>query len=112
MDEKRGSAFYPLTPVAPTDWSGARDAFIEPAMFDRFYLPALALAAIAAVAFASVWPQGRGDRSPAPFGSTPVQRTPAMQAAMQREAAAAQRRTSQQQAAFRDMQTQALAPSQ
>ncbi|HXA40811.1 MAG TPA: hypothetical protein VNW53_17560 [Phenylobacterium sp.] len=81
-------------------------------MLDRLYLPVLALAAIAAVAFASIWPQGLGDRSPAPFGSTPVQRTPAMQAAMQREALAAQRRTNQQRAALHETQSQALAPSQ
>ncbi|HEX3366730.1 hypothetical protein [Phenylobacterium sp.] len=81
-------------------------------MLDRLYLPVLALAAVAAVAFASIWPQGLGDRSPAPFGSVPVQRTPAMQAAMQREALAAQRRTNQQRAALHDMQSQALAPSQ
>jgi hypothetical protein len=81
-------------------------------MFDRLYLPVLALAAIAAVTFASIWPQGLGDRSPAPFGSTPLQRTPAMQAAMQREALAAQRRTNQQRAALHDVQSQALAPSQ
>ena len=81
-------------------------------MFDRLYLPVLALAAVAAVAFASIWPQGLGDRSPAPFGSTPLQRTPAMQAAMQREALAAQRRTNQQRAALHDVQSQALAPSQ
>ena len=81
-------------------------------MFDRLYLPALALAAIAAIALASVWPQGFGDRSPAPFGSTPLQRTPAMQAAMKRESAAAQRRTNQARAAVRDLQTQTIAPSQ
>jgi hypothetical protein len=82
-------------------------------MFDRLYLPALALAAIAAVALATAWPQGRGDRSPAPFGSTPVQRTPAMQAAMQREALAQQRRGNQARAALREnLQSQALAPPQ
>ena len=81
-------------------------------MLDRLYLPALALAALAAVALASVWPQGYGDRSPAPFGSIPLQRTPAMQAAMKRETAAAQRRTNQARAAVRDLQTQTLAPSQ
>jgi hypothetical protein len=80
-------------------------------MFDRLYLPVLALAAIAAVAFASIWPQGLGDRSPAPFGSTPVQRTPAMQAAMKREAEATQRRTNQQRAVVHDMQSPAPAPS-
>ena len=81
-------------------------------MLDRLYLPFLVLAAVAAVALASVWPQGFGDRSPAPFGSTPIQRTPAMQAAMKREAAAAQRRTNQARAAVRDLQAQTLAPSQ
>jgi hypothetical protein len=78
---------------------------------DRLYLPALALGAAAAIAFATIWPQGLGDRSPAPFGYTPIQRTPAMQAAMQREALAAQRRGNQQKAAVQ-MQSQALAPSQ
>jgi hypothetical protein len=80
-------------------------------MLDRLYLPVLALAAIAAVALALVFPQGLGDRSPAPFGSTPVQRTPEMQAAMQRETLAAQRRTNQARAAVHDLQSQALAPS-
>ena len=81
-------------------------------MLDRLYLPVLALAAVAAMALAAVWPQGFGDRSPAPFGSTPIQRTPAMQAAMQRETAAAQRRTNQARAAVRELQAQTLAPSQ
>ena len=81
-------------------------------MFDRLYLPILALAALAAVALAMVWPQGLGDRSPAPFGHTPVQRTPAMQAAMQRETAAAQRRLHQARDAVRNLQSQAIAPSQ
>ena len=81
-------------------------------MLDRLYLPMLALAAIAAILFAAVWPQGYGDRSPGPFGSTPIQRTPAMQAAMQRETAAAQRRSSQARDTVRDLQNQAMAPSQ
>ena len=81
-------------------------------MLDRLYLPVLALAAIAAVALAMVWPQGLGERSPAPFGSVPVQRTPQMQAAMRREALAAQRRTNQARAAVHDLQSRALAPSQ
>ena len=79
---------------------------------DRLYLPVLALVAIAAVALAMVWPQGYGDRSPAPFGSEPLQRTPAMQAAMARENAAQQRRLSQQRASVRELQSQALAPLQ
>jgi hypothetical protein len=81
-------------------------------MLDRLYLPFLGLAAIAAVALAMVWPQGLGDRSPAPFGYTPVQRTQAMQAAMKRETEAAQRRLNQAREAVRDLQSQAIAPSQ
>jgi hypothetical protein len=81
-------------------------------MFDRLYLPFLGLAAVAAVALAMVWPQGLGDRSPPPFGHTPVQRTPAMQAAMQRETEASQRRLTQARDAVRDLQSQAIAPSQ
>jgi hypothetical protein len=81
-------------------------------MLDRLYLPLLALAALAVVALALVWPQGFGDRSPAPFGSAPIQQTPAMQAAMRRETLAAQRRNNQTRAAVRDLQAQKLAPSQ
>ena len=81
-------------------------------MLDRLYLPVLALAAIAAVALAMMWPQGLGARSPAPFGSLPVQQTPQMQAAMQREALAAQRRNNQARTAVHDLQSRALAPSQ
>ena len=79
-------------------------------MLDRLYLPLLTLAAIAAIAFAAIWPQGYGDRSPAPFGSEPVQRTAAMEAAMQREALAQQRRGAQARGAVRDLQAQALSP--
>lgn len=81
-------------------------------MLDRFYLPLLALGAAAAVALALVWPQGLGDRSPAPFGHEPVLRTPAMQAAMKRETEAAQRRVDQAREAVRNIQNQAIAPSQ
>jgi hypothetical protein len=81
-------------------------------MLDRFYLPLLALGAIAVVALALVWPQGLGDRSPAPFGREPVQRSAQMQAAMRRETEAAQRRLDQARAAVRNIQTQAIAPSQ
>ena len=81
-------------------------------MLDRLYLPFLGLAAIAAVALAMVWPQGLGDRSPPPFGHTPVQRTPAMQAAMKRETESAQRRLNQAREAVRNLQSQAIAPSQ
>jgi hypothetical protein len=37
-------------------------------MRDRLILPLLALAALAMIALALVWPQGLGGRSPAPFG--------------------------------------------
>ena len=81
-------------------------------MLDRFYMPLLALGAVAAIALALVWPQGLGDRSPAPFGSEPVQRTAAMQARMKRETEAAQRRVDQAREAVRNIQNQAIAPSQ
>jgi hypothetical protein len=81
-------------------------------MLDRLYLPFLGLAAIAVVALAMVWPQGLGDRSPPPFGHTPVQRTPAMQAAMKRETDGAQRQLNQAREAVRNLQSQAIAPSQ
>jgi hypothetical protein len=81
-------------------------------MLDRFYLPLLGIAAVAALALALVWPQGLGDRSPAPFGHDPVQRSPEMQAAMRRETEAAQRRVDQARQAVRNIQNQAIAPSQ
>ena len=57
-------------------------------MPDRILLPLFALTAAAMIALAAIWPQGLGDRSPRPFGHMPVQRTPEMRAAMQRETAA------------------------
>lgn len=81
-------------------------------MLDRLYLPLLGLAAAAAVALSLVWPQGLGDRSPGPFGHTPVQRTPEVKAAMQREHEAAQRQIEQAREAVRALQNQAVAPSQ
>jgi hypothetical protein len=81
-------------------------------MLDRLYLPMLGLAALAAVALALAWPQGLGDRSPGPFGRTPVQRTPQMQAAMKRETEGAVRRADQAREAVRAIQRQAIAPDQ
>ncbi|HEV2530842.1 hypothetical protein [Phenylobacterium sp.] len=81
-------------------------------MLDRLYLPVLGLATLAAIALALVWPQGLGDRSPAPFGHTPVQQTPAMKAAMQRETEASERRIKQARDAVRSLQDQALSPRQ
>jgi hypothetical protein len=37
-------------------------------MRQSFILPLMALAAVALVALALVWPQGLGQRSPGPFG--------------------------------------------
>ena len=37
-------------------------------MRDRFVLALMALAALAMIALAMVWPQGQGRRPPAPFG--------------------------------------------
>ena len=79
-------------------------------MFDRFYLPLLGLAAVAAVALATVWPQGLGDRSPAPFGQEPTQRSAAMQAAMRRETEAAQKRVDLAREAVRNIRNDAIAP--
>ena len=59
---------------------------------DRVFFYGLAVLAAGLIAFAMVWPQGYGARSPGPFGSTPIQQTPQMKAAMQREHAAAMRR--------------------
>ena len=81
-------------------------------MLDRFYLPLLGLAAIGAVALALVWPQGLGDRSPAPFGHEPLQRTPEMQARMRRQHEAAQERANQAREAVRNIQNQAIDVSQ
>ena len=48
----------------------------------------MAALAVVLIGFAAVWPQGQGARSLGPFGHTPTQQTPAMKAAMAREAAA------------------------
>ncbi|KSB89697.1 hypothetical protein AS593_01335 [Caulobacter vibrioides] len=58
-------------------------------MPDRIFMPLCALVALAMIAFAMVWPQGYGDRSPAPFGSTPIQQTPEMKALIEKEKTAA-----------------------
>jgi hypothetical protein len=58
-------------------------------MPDRILMPFLALIGLAMIAFSFVWPQGYGARSPGPWGSVPIQQTPAMQAKIQREKNAA-----------------------
>lgn len=49
-------------------------------MSDRLFLSLMAAAAAGMIALALVWPQGLGARSPWPFGHTPVEQTPAIQA--------------------------------
>lgn len=81
-------------------------------MLDRLYLPFLGLLAVAAIALALVWPQGLGARSPKPFGHTPLQQTPEMKAAMQRETDASQRRIEQKREAVRSaIQQRMTAPT-
>jgi hypothetical protein len=65
-------------------------------MSDRLKLTLLAAFAALMIAFAAVWPQGLGDRSPWPFGHMPVERTPAMQAALARATAKAQKQIQDQ----------------
>lgn len=79
-------------------------------MFDRLYLPLLGVLTIATIALALVWPQALGDRSPGPFGHNPVQRDPAMQAALRRETETAQSHDRAARDAVRDLQSQALSP--
>ena len=78
-------------------------------MLDRLYLPFLALLAAAAIALSLVWPQGIGERRPAPFGQAPVQRTPQMQAALRRETEASEARLRSAREAVRNLQAQAVA---
>jgi len=61
-------------------------------MRDRLFFSILAGAALVMIALASIWPQGYGARSPGPFGHTPIQQTPEMQAAMARADAASARK--------------------
>jgi hypothetical protein len=53
-------------------------------MSDRVLFPLMGLGAALMIALALVWPQGLGDRSPGPFGHTPVQQTAAAKAARAR----------------------------
>jgi hypothetical protein len=81
-------------------------------MLHRFFFPAIVVLALAMTALALVWPQGLGDRSPGPFGHTPIQRTPAMQAAMRREHDSAQQDLARARAVVTDRQAEAIAPQQ
>ena len=74
-------------------------------------MPLMALIAIAMIALSLVWPQGYGDRSPGPFGSTPIQQTPEMKAAMDREKEGARRRAEAAERAVNDAGAPAAAPA-
>ena len=68
-------------------------------MSDRMMLTLLAAFAALMIAFAAVWPQGLGDRSWGPFGHMPIERTPAMRAALARATDKAQKQIQDQRAA-------------
>ncbi len=80
-------------------------------MLDRFALPLIALAAVAIIALAMIWPQGYGARSIGPFGHTPIQQTPEMQAAMKREYDQAMRRQAEAAAAVAGASAPVVAPA-
>lgn len=71
-------------------------------MPDRILMPFLALIGLAMIAFSLVWPQGYGDRSPGPWGTTPIQQTPEMRAKIQREKDSAALRQQQAQKQVND----------
>jgi hypothetical protein len=68
-------------------------------MSDRMMLTLLAAFAAVMIAFAAVWPQGLGDRSWGPFGHMPIERTPAMRAALARATDRAQKQIQDQKTA-------------
>jgi hypothetical protein len=68
-------------------------------MSDRMMLTLLAAFAALMIAFAAVWPQGLGDRSWGPFGHMPIERTPAMRAALARATDRAQKQIQDQKTA-------------
>ncbi|MCG9917447.1 MAG: hypothetical protein MH112_13970 [Phenylobacterium sp.] len=78
-------------------------------MLDRLFFPLSALAAALIIALALVWPQGIGARSPGPFGHEPILQSPEMQAAMQRQTEASQKRINQARETMRGLQAEALA---
>lgn len=80
-------------------------------MFDRLFFPAVFAIAFGMVALAAVWPQGLGDRSPAPFGHEPVQRTAEARAAMKRATEASERKLQAARDAVADSQARMLSPT-
>ena len=105
-----GRAFVKAAPACLLARRG-RNVYTD-LMLDRLYLPVLVLAAAGAIGLALVWPQGLGDRSPAPFGHEPVQRAAAMQAAMKRETEAAEARVNNARQAVRELQAPSMAGAQ
>ncbi|MDD3837822.1 MAG: hypothetical protein WDA06_02925 [Phenylobacterium sp.] len=81
-------------------------------MFDRLFFPALGLVAAGLIALAMVWPQGLGARSPGPFGETPYQQRPEIQAALRRQHEAAMAEAERARQAIADLQAQAVAPTE
>jgi hypothetical protein len=80
-------------------------------MFDRLFFPLIGLTAAGLIALGMVWPQGLGARSPAPFGETPYQQRPEVQAALQRQHEAAMAEAERARQAVSDLQAQAVAPT-
>jgi hypothetical protein len=81
-------------------------------MVDRLFFPLIGLLALALVALAMVWPQGLGERSPGPFGETPYQQRPEVQAAMKRQHEAAQAELQRARQTVSELQSQAVSPGQ
>jgi hypothetical protein len=81
-------------------------------MFDRLFFPAIGLLAAGLIALAMVWPQGLGARSPGPFGQTPYQQRPEVQAAIRRQHEEAMAEAERARRAVSDLQAQAVAPAQ
>ena len=79
-------------------------------MPDKVFFPLMLVIAVALIALAAVWPQGLGDRSPGPFGHTPVMQTPEMKARMAREAAKEAQMRAQSEAAAARAEAAASAP--
>lgn len=77
-------------------------------MSDRVFFTGVSAAAVVLIALALMWPQGLGDRSPAPFGHFPTQRTPEARAAMQRATEANAKRAAEARQTVRDLQTEAV----
>ncbi|MFC3076507.1 hypothetical protein ACFODL_00245 [Phenylobacterium terrae] len=88
-----------------------RSGYIPP-MFSRLFFPMIGLVAAGLIGLAMVWPQGLGARSPGPFGETPYQQRPEVQAAIRRQHEAAMAEAERARQAVSDLQAQAVAPTE